>query len=321
MAETAGRAGAAPVALVGTGRMGAAMAGRLARAGYPLVLFNRTRSRAEQVAAETARSLGTATGSTPAPAARVVDTAAEAAEAAGENGMVLVSLADDAAVTDAYRADGGLLAGLRPGAVVADTSTVAPATVHALAPLVTDRGATLLDTPVSGSVPVVERGELTVLAGGDPAALDRIRPMLASFARLVFHLGALGAGATVKLAVNSVVHALNQAVAEALVLAERAGVDRAAAYRVFVNSAAGAPFVQYKQEAFLHPETAPVAFSLALVAKDLALISELAGQVGSRMDLTDAGRALVEEALAAGYGDRDLSALAELLRAGGDGRR
>jgi 3-hydroxyisobutyrate dehydrogenase/2-hydroxy-3-oxopropionate reductase len=297
------RSGAGTVAVVGTGRMGAAMAVRLARAGHQLALFNRTRSRADQAAAETG--------------GRVVGSAAEAAEAAGEGGTVLVSLADDAAVTGTYRAPDGLVAGLRPGTVVADTSTVAPATVRALEPLVTGRRAALLDTPVSGSVSVVQRGELTVLAGGDAGALDRVRPVLDSFARLVFHLGPLGAGATMKLAVNSMVHAINQALAEALVLAERAGVDRAAAYKVFVNSAAGAPFVQYKQEAFLHPETAPVAFSLALVAKDLELISELADQVGARMDLTAAGRAIVDEALTAGYGDRDLSAVAELLRTQG----
>jgi 3-hydroxyisobutyrate dehydrogenase/2-hydroxy-3-oxopropionate reductase len=117
-----------------------------------------------------------------------------------------------------------------------------------------------------------------------------------------------------KLAVNSVVHALNQAVAEALVLAERAGVERAAAYQVFANSAAAAPYVQYKKEAFLHPESAPVAFALDLVAKDLDLITDLAGEVGARMDLAAAARAVVDEALAAGMGGRDLSAVADLLR-------
>jgi 3-hydroxyisobutyrate dehydrogenase/2-hydroxy-3-oxopropionate reductase len=241
----------------------------------------------------------------------VADTAAAAADAAG---TVLVSLADDAAVTATYRGDDGLTAGLRPDTVVLEMSTVAPATVRALEPLVSSNGASLLDAPVSGSVSVVERGELTVLVGGDATALAQARPALDSFARRVLHLGALGAGATMKLAVNSIVHALNQAVAEALVLAEKAGVDRAAAYEVFANSAAAAPYVQYKQESFVHPEAAPVAFSLALVAKDLGLIQQLAAEVGARMDLTAAGRAVVEEAVAAGLGEHDLSAVAQLLR-------
>jgi 3-hydroxyisobutyrate dehydrogenase-like beta-hydroxyacid dehydrogenase len=285
------------VAVVGAGRMGAAMAARLAGADYQVVLYNRTRARAE----EAARDIG----------ARVVDTAREAAASAD---VVLCSLADDAAVRAAYAGDDGLVAGLRSGAVVAEMSTVAPQTVREIEPLVTGSGAALLDAPVSGSVPVVQRGELTVLVGGDATALERARPAFGTFATQVFHLGALGAGATVKLAVNSVVHALNQALAEALVLAEKAGVDRAAAYQVFANSAAGAPFVHYKQESFLHPESAPVAFALDLVAKDLELITALAGEVGARMDLTEAGRALVDEARAAGFGQSDLSALAEHLR-------
>jgi 3-hydroxyisobutyrate dehydrogenase-like beta-hydroxyacid dehydrogenase len=285
------------VAVVGTGRMGPAMAARLAGAGHDLVLYNRTRERAEDAARGTD--------------ARVVDSAAAAAAAAD---VVMVSLADDAAVRAAYAGDAGLAAGLRDGAVVLEMSTVAPQTVRDLEPLVAGAGAALLDAPVSGSVPVVRRGELTILVGGDVAALDRARPALASFAGKVFHLGALGAGATVKLAVNSVVHALNQAVSEALVLAEKAGVDRAAVYEVFANSAAAAPFVHYKQESFLHPESAPVAFALDLVAKDLDLIESLAGEVGARMDLTVAGRRLVADARAAGLGQRDLSALADLLR-------
>ncbi len=285
------------VAVVGTGRMGAAMAARLAAAGHPLVLYNRTRARAELAAAGTE--------------ARMVDTAAEAARVAD---VVMVSLADDAAVRAAYAGDDGLVAGLRPGTVVLEMSTIAPRTVREVAPAVQAAGASLLDAPVSGSVPVVQRGELTVLVGGDAAALERARPALSAFARTVLHLGDLGAGATMKLAVNSVVHGLNQALAEALVLAERAGVDRERAYEVFLHSAAGAPFVQYKREAFLHPESAPVAFALDLVAKDLDLILGLADEVGARMDLTVAARRLVDEALAAGYGPHDLSALAELLR-------
>ena len=170
--------------------------------------------------------------------------------------------------------------GLRPGAVVVETSTVSPETVRALAAPVRDAGATLLDGPVSGSVPVVERGELTVLAGGDAAALDTARPVLGTFASTVLHLGPLGAGATMKLVVNGVVHALNQAVSEALVLAEKAGVDRRAAYEVFTASAVAAPYVHYKRAAFEDPDGTPVAFRLDLVAKDLALLAELAASRG-----------------------------------------
>lgn len=285
------------VAMVGTGRMGAAMAARMAAAGHAVFLYNRTRQRAVDAAFDA--------GGT------VVDTAAAAAAAAE---IVLVSLADDAAVIATYSGPEGLAAGLRPGTVVLEMSTIAPETVRQINQLVAEREAVLLDAPVSGSVPLIRQGQLTVLVGGDAAALERARPVLDSFASRIFHLGDLGSGATVKLVVNLVVHALNHALSEALVIAERAGVDRAAVYEVFANSAVAAPFVQYKREAFLHPDQAPVAFALELVGKDLDLISALAQQVGARADLTSTVRAAVGEAVDAGLGDADMSALASFLR-------
>ena len=96
----------------------------------------------------------------------------------------------------------------------------------------------------------------------------------------IFHLGPLGTGAAMKLAVNTLIFGLNEAVAEGLVLAERAGIDRAAAYQVLAASAAGAPFVGYKRAAFVDPEGTPVAFSLDLAEKDLRLITGLAASLG-----------------------------------------
>jgi 3-hydroxyisobutyrate dehydrogenase-like beta-hydroxyacid dehydrogenase len=285
------------VALVGAGRMGSAMAGRIAAAGHDVVVFNRTRSRAEEAAGRTG--------------ARVADSARVAAEAAE---VCLVSLADDAAVMATYLDDNGLIAGLRPGAIVCDASTVAPATVGGLAPLVAQQGATLLDTPVSGSVSVVESGTLTVMAGGDQSALDRARPVLETFAKSIFHLGDVGAGATMKLVVNSLVHSLNVAVSEALVLAEKAGLDRETVYDIFEAGAAGAPYVKYKREAFLNPGEVSVAFSLELVAKDQELIHDLAERTATRMDQGEASRQLVAEAVQAGMGERDISEVAVFLR-------
>ena len=285
------------VALVGAGRMGSAMAGRIAAAGHDVVVFNRTRSRAEEAAGR----IG----------ARVADSARVAAESAE---VCLVSLADDAAVMATYLDDNGLIAGLRPGAIVCDASTVAPATVGGLAPLVAQQGATLLDTPVSGSVSVVESGTLTVMVGGDQSALDRARPVLETFAKSIFHLGDVGAGATMKLVVNSLVHSLNVAVSEALVLAEKAELDRETVYDIFEAGAAGAPYVKYKREAFLNPGEVSVAFSLELVAKDQELIHDLAERTATRMDQGEASRQLVAEAVQAGMGERDISEVAVFLR-------
>jgi 3-hydroxyisobutyrate dehydrogenase/2-hydroxy-3-oxopropionate reductase len=195
-------------------------------------------------------------------------------------------------------------------------STIAPHTVRGLEPAVRARGAELLDAPVSGSVALVESGGLTIMVGGDPAILARARPVLEALSARIVHVGELGAGATMKLAVNALVHGLNVALSESLVLAERAGVDRATAYEVFASGAAGAPFVQYKRASYERPSETPVAFSLDLVAKDLDLILELADEVGAPMRQAATNRKEVRAAIEAGLGERDLSAIAEFLRSG-----
>ncbi len=285
------------VAVIGTGRMGGTMVGTLRRAGTEVVVFNRTRAKADEVARRTGASL-----------------AGSAREAVRGAHVVICSLPDDAAVEAAYAGPDGLAAGLGRGAVVCETSTIHPRTLQVVTPLVAERGSSLLDTPVSGSVQLVERGELTVMAGGDAAALERARPVLDQLAARVFHTGGLGTGATMKLAVNDVLHGLNLALSEALVLAEKAGVDRAAAYEVFAASAIAAPYVLYKRAAFEHPEETPVAFSLDLAAKDLDLALDLAAQAGATMEQAATNRRVVGAAVAAGLGDHDLSALATFLR-------
>jgi 3-hydroxyisobutyrate dehydrogenase-like beta-hydroxyacid dehydrogenase len=286
------------VAFLGTGRMGAAMVGSLRRAGFQAAVWNRTPSKAEAVARETG--------------ARVHPTAADAVSGAD---VVLSSLADDEAVRHAYVGADGAAGGLNPGAVVLEMSTIAPRTVREVLPAVEERGASLLDAPVSGSVAFAEKGELTVMVGGDPAALDRARPVLEALSKRILHVGDLGAGATMKLAVNALVHAINVAVSEALVLAERSGVERSVAYEVFASGAGAAPFVLYKRAAFEHPEETPVAFSLDLVAKDLDLILSLAEEVGAPMDQAVMNTSVVRAAVQAGLGSRDLSAIADFLRA------
>jgi 3-hydroxyisobutyrate dehydrogenase-like beta-hydroxyacid dehydrogenase len=283
-----------PVAVLGTGRMGGAMVGTLRRAGFDVVVWNRERAKADEVAG--------ATG------AAVVESPSDAL---AEADLALTSLADDAAVEAVY-ADA--VEGFHPGQVVLEMSTIAPQTVLGIAPAVRARGAALLDAPVSGSVPVVERGELLIMVGGDADALNRARPMLEALSSRVIHVGELGAGATTKLAVNALVHGLGVALAESLVLAERAGVERSTAYEVFASGAAAAPFVIYKRAAFERPDETPVAFRLDLVAKDLDLILALAERVGAPMPQAVSNRDEIGSALAAGLGERDMSVLAEYLR-------
>jgi 3-hydroxyisobutyrate dehydrogenase-like beta-hydroxyacid dehydrogenase len=288
------------IALLGIGRMGSAMARTLSRAGFSLVLYNRTAERAQTLAAE----LGADVATTPA-------------EAAAGAEVSLTMLADAAAVEAVYGGPDGVLRGARPGTVLADMSTVLPATVRSLGAAARAVGARLIDAPVSGSVTTAAAGELTVMVGGRAEDLDRARPALEPLAKAIFHMGPLGAGAAMKLAVNTVIFGLNGALAEGLALAERAGIDSALAYDVLASSAAGAPFVVYKRSAFLDPEGTAAAFALELAAKDLRLIEELAAELGVPVPQAAQNLAVIRAATARLGPDRDFSAIHTYLNGRG----
>lgn len=289
--------GIGTVGLAGTGRMGAAMARSLRRAGHDLVLWNRDAAKAQLLAEE----LGASVAETPA---KVVSTA----------DVVLTMLADDDAVREVYGGADGLLAGAWADTVLVDLSTVSPDVLRGFAAGAAARGTGLLDAPVSGSTSLAEAGQLTLMVGGDAADLERARPALEPLAKAIFHLGPLGTGCAMKLAVNTLIFGLNQALAEGLVLAELAGVDRAAAYDVLAASAAGAPFVGYKRGAFLDPDGTPVAFSTDLAAKDLRLITGLAATLGLEMPQARVNLDVLAGSSSRGRGDADFATVAEVLR-------
>jgi 3-hydroxyisobutyrate dehydrogenase-like beta-hydroxyacid dehydrogenase len=280
--------------------MGAAMARRFHDAGHELVLWNRDPAKSDAVAADTSATV-----------------AGSAAEASSGAGIVVSSLADDAALRDVYLGSRGVVEGIGEHTIAVDTSTVDPGTIIEVGAAVDAAGGSFVDCPVSGSVSTVESGALTIMAGGDPALIDAVEPLLGAIAKQVIRVGDRGAGAACKLAVNGLVHGINVALSEALVLAEKAGVSRETAYEVFAGGAGGAPFVHYKREAFEHPEEAAVAFSLDLVAKDLELITGLGEKVGARMDQAAAVLGIVRKAIEEGLGDHDLSAVAVYLRGEG----
>jgi 3-hydroxyisobutyrate dehydrogenase/2-hydroxy-3-oxopropionate reductase len=277
--------------------MGTAMARRFAAAGFEMTLWNRDSAKAVAIATDVGASVA------PTPA-----------EAAGSADIIVTSLADDAALTNVYLGERGVLEGIKAGSVALDTSTVDPTTILTVGDAVAGKGATLIDCPVSGSVSTVQSGTLTIMAGGDGSAIDMAEPVLDSISKLVIRVGALGAGAACKLAVNSLLHGLNIALSEALVLAERSGIDREIAYEVFASGAAGAPFLDYKRAAYTNPDKTPVAFSLDLVAKDLDLATELGSRVGAPMHQAEAGLELVRAAIKSGMAKDDLSAIAVYLR-------
>jgi 3-hydroxyisobutyrate dehydrogenase-like beta-hydroxyacid dehydrogenase len=285
------------VGVAGLGRMGGPMAHNLAAAGLLAGVYNRTRARA----AEAARELGVRHCRTPAELAERCD-------------VLVTMVADDDASADLYTGRDGLVDGLTPGTVALEMSTVGIDHLRSIDAAVRERGGVLLDAPVSGSVALCETGTLTIMVGGEEADLERVRPVLEALGSRIFHLGPLGSGATMKFAVNTVVYGLNEALSEALVLAERAGLTREAAYEVFASSAVAAPFVHYRQSAFLEPETTPVAFRLELAAKDLALILGLAAEIGHAMPQAELNARVLDDAAAAGLNALDVSAVAEYLR-------
>lgn len=285
------------VAFAGMGRMGAPMARNVLGAGFPLRVWNRT----------------------PAAAAPLVEAGAEQAtepRALAADADVLVTMLADAAAAEAVLlGDGGALSALSPGAVVLEMSTIGPHAVRRLAEAAALRGVDLLDAPVSGSVTMAEAATLTAMVGGDPDVLERARPVLEAMTARQLHVGPSGAGATMKLAVNSVIALTNQAVSEALVLAEAAGIPRDVAYDVLGSSAVASPFVQYKREAFLDPDAAPVAFTTAMLQKDVSLALSLARDVQVPLPAVGAVNELLTLARALGWGDDDLVRVADALRA------
>lgn len=288
------------MAFLGLGRMGRPMAANVARAGFPLAVYNRTIVVAQELVQDLS-GLSARVASSPAEAAREAD-------------VVISMLADGRAVRDVYGGPDGVLGVLRPGTVVVEMSTIGPDEVLALAARVQAAGGALVDAPVSGSVSLSEEGSLTIMAGGRSEDIARVHRILSAMGAVI-QVGPSGSGATMKLVVNAVVYGLNQAISEALVLAEEAGLDRVATYGVFTRSAVAAPFVHYRREAFEQPGSVPPYFRLDLAAKDLHLILDLARKVGARMPQSEKNLAVMEDAVETGHGRDDVSAVAQHLRA------
>jgi len=287
------------VAFLGLGRMGRPIATNIAKAGFRVVVYNRTRRTAEEFAAAN-------------PGVIVADTPREAAAAAD---VVVTMLADEVALRAVYGGTDGLLAGWQPGKVALDMGTTGPDGTRWLSESVAAAGGTAIDSPVSGAVAAAEAAALTLLVGGPGETVDTLRPLLQSVGSAIYHLGGSGAGAIMKLSVNNVIYALGQAVSESLVLAERAGIDRADAYDVFCNSAIAAPMVKYRQDNYVNPDTATTQFAMTLAAKDLHLITDLAKEVGAPMPQAAVNLVTHADAIESGLGDQDMAAVAVYLRA------
>jgi len=293
------------VAFLGLGRMGRPMAERLLGVADPLVVWNRSSAKVRAFVREH-------------PAARSAATPGEAAAGAD---VVVSMVADDAAAEAVHLGEAGTLAADPPPAVVIESGTLAPAAVRRLADAARERGTAFLDVPVSGSVDAAEAGSLLLLAGGDADALADAGPVLARLGRRTVPMGGSGSGSLAKLLVNGVLHALNQAVGEALAVADASGLARDDLYDVLSDSAVGAPMLGYRRAQYL-TDDAPVAFALSLAAKDVGLLVDEADAAGAPVPQARLNLAALRRAAEDGYGEEDMAALAAWLRAhpstGGD---
>jgi 3-hydroxyisobutyrate dehydrogenase-like beta-hydroxyacid dehydrogenase len=281
------------IGFVGLGHMGGSMAARLLAAGYPVHGMNRTRRRAEDLIAH-----GLQWHDTPREVAAAAD-------------VVLTSVPDDDALHVAAGGPDGILAGLTAGMTWVDVSTVSPTASREMAAQVRAAGATMLDAPVSGSVPQVRAGTLTIMVGGDADAYSRVEPVLRELGTSR-HIGSNGQGLVLKLAVNISLAVQMLALAEGLLLADRSGVDRRLALEVMIGSAIGSPMLKARAPLVLDPP-AEAWFTLGLVQKDVELARDLADGLGVPLPTADRADEVLGLARVLGYEGRDLAALFQVL--------
>lgn len=279
------------VGVAGLGAMGSGMASRLLDCGRDLVVWNRT---AERAAPLTAR--GAAVAASPAELAARAD-------------VVLVSLADQAAVEDVLFGDDGLLAGLGPGGAVAETSTVSPEYALAATERAASLGIDLLDARVVGNGRHAAQGELRFLVGGPDELVARLRPLLEDLGKEVLHLGSSGQAATMKLLLNMLMGVELQALAEAFAFGQRAGLPADLVHRAVSASGFSSPVMRFKGEVMRRRAFDPPDFRLSLMRKDLALLRGEAQRLGAVLPACDASYAVLTAAVHAGLGDLDCAAV------------
>src|SRR5689334_11928479 len=281
------------IGFVGLGSMGAPIAGRLLP-GNQVQGTNRTKAKASALIEQ-----GLIWRDTPR-------------EAAAGAEVVFSMVTDDAALAAITSGPDGILAGLWPGTIYVDMSTVSPQASRELARRVHWAGATMIDAPVSGSVPAAQTGTLAIMAGGPDAAFQQVEPLLRRLGRSVSHVGGNGQGLLLKLAINISLAAQMLAFSEGLLLAERGGIDPALAARAMTESAIGSPMLQARLPLVLDlPEQAW--FDVQLMHKDIRLALETARESQVPLPAAAAADSVLSQAEKLGFGHRDIAGLFQVL--------
>jgi 3-hydroxyisobutyrate dehydrogenase len=283
------------IALLGIGIMGVGMGGRLLEAGYPLTVYNRTPEKARPLVDR---------------GARWAKTPAEAV--AGAN-IIFSMLADDAASRKVWLKENGALAAAEPNAILVESSTVTVRWIEELGEAARKRGLTLIDAPVTGSKPQAAAGQLFFLAGGPEEAIAKIAPVLKPMSRGMVYLGPSGSGARMKLINNFVCAVQASALAEAIGLIERSGLDPAKAISVLTEGAPGSPLVKGLSSRMEARNYEPQ-FAARLMAKDLRYALIEARHLGQKLATASTALGIYEGSIAAGRGEEDISVIVEQFR-------
>jgi 3-hydroxyisobutyrate dehydrogenase-like beta-hydroxyacid dehydrogenase len=284
------------IGFLGLGTMGAPMATNIAKAGFPLIVWNRTASKVEPLL-----RVGAKPGKSPAHVASEVD-------------VIVTMVSQPKDVEAVVLGPDGALEGLRSGSVLIDMSTVSPATSRKLAGALTTKQAEFLDAPVVGSKGPAMKGTLVILVGGLPTTLERCRPILSAMGKTIIHAGGVGSGSALKLATNLMLAHLVAGFAEGLLLVQRAGLDPKRYLEVLDASTFRSPWYQTKGASMAKREFA-THFALKHMRKDMRLMGELAGDVNAALPITTAIEQLFAQSEAAGKGDLDYSAILAQLEA------
>ena len=281
------------VAFLGLGIMGSRMAANLCRAGFEVHAWNRTRARAEELAAE--------------HGAVVADTPAQAAAAPG---IAITMVVDSPEVEAVLLGPDGAAEGLGDGGLAIDMSTIAPSASRALADRLSERGIDFLDAPVTGSKPKAEDGTLTIMVGGDTAGFEQARPLFEAMGSLVLHVGPQGHGSMVKLINNTTAAVNTAAVAEGIALARRAGVDLDKLLEVVGAGSGASAMLDLKARPIIEQDYDPL-FKLGHMLKDVRHCLAEAKELGVDLRVAAAAEALYADADAGGHYDDDFAAVAE----------
>jgi 3-hydroxyisobutyrate dehydrogenase-like beta-hydroxyacid dehydrogenase len=279
---------------IGLGAMGSPIATRLIAAGNQVCGTNRTAAKAQPLI-----DRGMSWMDTPREVAAAAD-------------VTFSMVTDDQALTAIAEGPDGILAGLGPGKVHVDMSTVSPRASQELAARVSQLGAQMLDAPVSGSVPQAETGTLAVMVGGNPEAFATVEPLLHEVGQTITHVGPSGHGLLLKLAINISLAVQTLAFSEGLLLAERGGVDSVVAAEVMSSSPIGSPMLKARIPLLLHlPDHAW--FDVQLMHKDIRLARQVASELSTPLPSAAVADDVLAEASELGYAHRDIAALHEVL--------